>query len=314
MAIYIINAVGSHIISMPDNLKVGDILRFNTPTLGRQGKLIKWNIPSDITVNIKCIGASGKNINTSYLGGRGANIKGTFKLAKGQLLNVLVGNTPRSSFQQPSAGGGGASGIWIEGYANPIIISGGGGGANEKTYPSNGKDANLSNNGISSYGAGGSNGSAGINGRTASGGCGWNGAAYNGTSLQKGGIGCTRGDAYDEFEGGYGGGGHASGGGGGGGGYSGGGGGSDSSGRNTSSGGGGGSYISSEMSNVESHIESSRNHGLVEIEILSINNTNLSLKINNTLKQYDKGWVRVNGSLREIESIKVKVNGTLREV
>lgn len=186
-------------------------------------------------------------------GGKGASIKGTFQLNKGDVLQVLVGMQGKkgSAFFKPAGGGGGGSFVW-EGAlpyplpSQPMLAAGGGGGGP-------GGDAVVS---IDAEGGMGLGGLCGYGGSTdyvdfhysGGGGAGWrsNGAmgcapTYSGGGTRwMGGQGahyCGHSGGTGGFGGGGGGSiiGHGSGGGGG---YSGGGGGTE----NGPGGGGGSSY------------------------------------------------------------------------
>ena len=198
---------------------------------------------------------------STYKGGKGSHVWGSFLLQSGTLIDVVVGqpgSVPTGGSSQ-GGGGGGGSFVWAVPDANatvpaPMIIAGGGGGASyiSTNYGYSGGDGQASPAGESarpSGGYGGINGRGGQGGGTAGGGGGGGGWALDGTcsatfitscglgrpGLFTGGIVSA---AYSY--GGFGGGGGCQHQGGGGGGYSGGGGGYHAA--PYGGGGGGGSF------------------------------------------------------------------------
>jgi hypothetical protein len=223
------------------------------------GSVQTLTVPMCITtVTVEAWGAQGGTAN----GGKGARMKGTFTVAAGELLKVVVGEqgTSDNCGGYPSTGGGGGgSFVWHDNApGSPMIAAGGGGGGNVNwgNSCSIGLDGVTGANGTKGNGANSAEGGTGGNGGfgnapsgTGSGGGGWKTKGQDSTY----GGGCTGGLPYPSFAGGKGGSSHGPGGdggfgggggcvcgAGGGGGYSGGGAGEGSSCR--AGGGGGGSY------------------------------------------------------------------------
>ena len=252
---------------------------FNMTTQGIQ----EWTVLKTGNYSIDVYGAQGGNHkynfnnNTWHYGGKGANLKGTFKLNKGEKYFLLVGQQGEHAdatgdVDNAAPGGGGGTFIWSQNdTTSTLLIAAGGGGAGFRINYANKHATATSEDGFpaQSLSNGGTNGNGGKNNAGGSsywagGGCGWktngtggnNSADYN---YQSGGSGAeggrrpldSNGPGYggDEWndgldEGGRGGFGGGGGGGSdnmgtaGGGGYSGGGGGR----YNMWGGGGGGSY------------------------------------------------------------------------
>ena len=80
---------------------------------------------------IEAIGAAGGydnyNRNSSHYRGRGARMKGTFRLSRGETIQILVGQEGGINNVANVAGGGGGSFV-VKGNSTPLIIAGGGGG------------------------------------------------------------------------------------------------------------------------------------------------------------------------------------------
>ncbi|ASN72268.1 hypothetical protein 10S12_6 [uncultured Caudovirales phage] len=320
MGTYIVNQPGSAVATFPNNLRVGDILRFNHTGSGADGTLLTWDILNNLKVQITAVGAGGKSA-MNKVGGRPARMTGDFSLQKGATLSVLIGQVNDKFTSLGYSGGGGASGMWHKVSKELLIIAGGGGGCNggnptnNPDYWYNGNDASLTTTGN----PGGTNGNGGLS--TSSeyvmGGAGWE---YDGggkvnedmlrlpQALKSGGLG---GVTKTWANGGFGGGGgglYA----GGGGGYSGG-----NSGGSSSPAGGGGSYnAGTNRSNRIENVYSS--NGFIEVTILQTGQINFGIplytKIGSVVKEYDSGWVNINGTLKELDKMWTKINGTLREV
>lgn len=179
---------------------------------------------------IEAHGAAGVGTSLAHPGGKGASVKGTFKLKKGSTLYVLVGqqgSVPGSNWGGP---GGGASYVALKDsssnysfaqdncYVTPLIVAGGGGGSgddNSYNNPKNGTDATceelVDGGGIS-------------NEYRAAGGAGFsnNSVNDNAKSFLNGGVSCIYKDEYGTSYGSFGGGGCSSDAGAGGGGFKGG--------------------------------------------------------------------------------------------
>lgn len=212
-----------------------------------------WAVPATGSYSIRAAGAVGGSGNGT-VGGRGAEITGTFTLTEGTLIRILVGQPGTNS----SLNGGGGGATWVVKQSDNTtsgiyVIAGAGGGGGRNANGSN-VDANTSTSGQSGWhgneartlnnsvsdGSGGINydrSGAGGGGFSSSGGSSSSGTcSYGGASFISGGAGGS-----GTAPGGFGGGGAGEWctwtGGGGGGGYSGG-----SGGYWYGSGGGGGSY------------------------------------------------------------------------
>ncbi|KAI8503920.1 hypothetical protein Bbelb_179880 [Branchiostoma belcheri] len=194
--------------------------------------------------------------------GRGAVVRGTFQLKKGEVLKIIVGQEGLENKSYPGVGGGG--GTFVTKRDNtPLLVAGGAGGGNNmnKRNPNSdgttaaagqsssggskftgGCDGKGATHGYDDYVGGGGGGllTDGASGKTHFGGSDGCDGGEGGKGFVNGGVG-GRG-VNNNAEGGFGGGGGSygwGGGGGGGGGYSGGGRGDDTDG---ACGGGGGSY------------------------------------------------------------------------
>ena len=232
--------------------------------------------PDATTLIVRAIGAGGGSVDTKP-GGAGALIQGTFAVAGGEVLQILVGGRGSSpAFGNGGGGGGGGSLVGIGaslGSVSPLVIAGGGGGAGRgdgadggpggvpgPTTPPSGTvgggggtaggdggagDQNAADGEPGAVGGSAGEGGASTPGCLAGGGAGLNsdGGATTQVSaaiaLLSGGDGGTN-LAVPTFFGGFGGGGAPSNCGGGGGGYSGGGAGGDGDFGNATTGGGGG--------------------------------------------------------------------------
>ncbi|MEC7871718.1 MAG: Ig-like domain-containing protein [Candidatus Neomarinimicrobiota bacterium] len=99
----------------------------------------EWTVPQTTTYTIEAFGAEGgpDKGNTNYNGdtdhqpGKGAHIKGSFTLQKGEIIKIVVG---QMGGQGTSAGGGGGGGTYVvktpyNTNASILVIAGGGGGA-----------------------------------------------------------------------------------------------------------------------------------------------------------------------------------------
>jgi len=219
----------------------------DSTTFSYSGSIASWAIPACVSkLTIEAWGAEGgKNSdNGGHLGGKGARMKGTFTVAGGTNLKILVGGKGEDVLS--NAGGGGGSFVWVDGSNTLLIAAGGGGGAG---YDNAGIDAVTSNggthgNGLPQGGGVDGNGGTAPSGYeyTGGGGAGWksNGNPGHTTAscslatparrpLEGGDGGLFGGTHANDGNGGFGGGGGGqggctvSGGAGGGGGYSGGG-------------------------------------------------------------------------------------------
>jgi hypothetical protein len=235
----------------------------------------QWTVPATGMYEIDAYGATGGTYyydNKEYCSGKGARIKGTFSLTRGDIIQILVGQT---SDYLHSAGGGTFVYKPLDGLTDGLLIAAGGGGGgwyNSKQYVfENIWNANIHENGMNGYntngGLGGVGGYGGGSYSNGGGGAGWFSNGQDGAS-NSGGKSLTNGGNGGTFSsyGGFGGGGSSDSSGrpGGGGGYSGGGAGS------SGPGGGGGSYISPRAINVLKEVNYSVDfgHGKVNIKLL----------------------------------------------
>ncbi|XP_031559053.1 uncharacterized protein LOC116295397 [Actinia tenebrosa] len=247
-----------------------------------------WKVPASGTYSIEAAGASGGydkfSAGSGKFRGRGSRVKGNFKLQKGDVLKILVGQEGSSNPTSGGAGGGGGSFV-VKEDNTPLIIAGGGGGVDKLKGESPRCHGTISQDGNPGYGGsmfqGGSGGRGAEEGDNGYSGGGGGGLKSNGRSNRNfGGSKGTGGEGGKSFvsggvggrsnqnhvDGGFGGGGGpngAGGGGGGGGGYSGGASGS----RSNSCGGGGGSLNKgTEQSNKQG---ANNGHGYVVVKLVS---------------------------------------------
>ena len=109
---------------------------------------------------IEAIGAAGGYdiyTNSGQYRGRGAKMKGTFRLLKGEKIQILVGQEGGINRQSHSSGGGGGTFV-VRGSNTPLIIAGGGGGIEGASSRHSGCDASTGTAGNAGYksGSGGS--------------------------------------------------------------------------------------------------------------------------------------------------------------
>ena len=122
----------------------------------------QWTVPYTGNYRIEAIGAAGgynRQINSSQYRGRGARMIGTFRLNKGEVIQVLVGQEGGINKKWFSSGGGGGTFV-VRGANTPLIIAGGGGGV-LKVYSRHTEcDTSSNTSGNPGYGSwsGGSNG------------------------------------------------------------------------------------------------------------------------------------------------------------
>ncbi|CAH3160090.1 unnamed protein product, partial [Pocillopora meandrina] len=222
----------------------------------------QWTVPYSGEYRIEAIGAAGgydSTPNSSQYRGRGAKMIGTFRLNKGEVIQILVGQEGGiNEWNKSSAGGGGT--FVVRGSRTPLIIAGGGGGGQSVRARHGGCDASTNTTGNPGYKSwpGGSNGHGAqtADDQWAGGGgggfysSGRSSVNFGGTEGKggEGGKGFLQGGVggrslHNDIVGGFGGGGGThgfrAGGAGGGGGYSGGG---SGKGKGNSCGGGGGSF------------------------------------------------------------------------
>jgi gliding motility-associated-like protein len=234
----------------------------SSQTFNYTGAMQNFTVPLGVTsINILVKGAQGgKHSISTFNAGLGAVMRGTFAVAPGQVLKVLVGECPSIT---TGGGNGGGGGSYVTTILNsPLIIAGGGGGSC-MTTPTISTHGNITNIGGTGACAGGTGGVAGAGGNAGAigfqsgaggglltnGATGWS-AGSGGRSFLGGGAGGFV-AGWPFARGGYGGGGQGSAYvvGGGGGGYSGGG----SGGNNAPGGGNGGGGASYNIGSCQSN-------------------------------------------------------------
>ena len=142
---------------------------------GRWGRILKFSVPRTARYLIKAWGARGGTHSTNYgdyrgtfYGGRGAFKEGIFRLNKGNMLNVVVGQRGGNSVEvrggqstirtaaelglsvEDNAGTGGGGGSFVYTSANALLLAAGGGGDASAGYK--GIDGQEGSSGASSVG------------------------------------------------------------------------------------------------------------------------------------------------------------------
>ena len=113
----------------------------------------QWTVPYTGDYRIEAIGAAGGYDIYSSRGqyqGRGARMKGTFRLLKGETIHILVGQEGGINTQSQSSGGGGGTFV-VRGSNMPLIIAGGGGGIENAYSRYSGCDASTGTTGNPGY-------------------------------------------------------------------------------------------------------------------------------------------------------------------
>ena len=90
----------------------------------------RWTVPYTDDYKIEAVGASGGygvKSNSRQYRGRGARMIGTFRLSKGETIQILVGQEGGINRYEQSNGGGGGTFV-VRASNTPLIIAGGGGG------------------------------------------------------------------------------------------------------------------------------------------------------------------------------------------
>ena len=124
-----------------------------------------WSVPVTGRYIIEVYGASGANGTDSIqsewrIGGLGAKMEGTFALAKGAKLKILIGQEGRRTADLGDKPGGGGGGTFVTLLDDtPLIIAGGGGGGGtpKKQYE-DGDPGQATENGTRCGGTGGNGG------------------------------------------------------------------------------------------------------------------------------------------------------------
>ena len=122
----------------------------------------QWNVPYTGDYRIEAIGAAGgydRFRSSAQYRGRGAIMMGTFRLNKGEVIQIIVGQEGGINKQEWSSGGGGGTFV-VRGANTPLMVAGGGGGV-QSVNSSHGRcDASTQTAGNPGYKSwsGGSNG------------------------------------------------------------------------------------------------------------------------------------------------------------
>lgn len=124
------------------------------------GSVQSWTVASTGTYAITAVGAQGGHgtiDGSSFVGGLGASMTGSFNLSAGSVYYFVVGGMGSSLADSYNGGGGGGT-FFVGAGGNPLLVAGGGGGI--RAYAErNGFDASITQFGV--QGSGGSaNGTA----------------------------------------------------------------------------------------------------------------------------------------------------------
>ena len=112
----------------------------------------QWTVPYTGDYRIEAIGAAGGydvHSNRGQYQGRGARMKGSFRLLKGEKIQILVGQEGGINPHSSSSGGGG--GTFVVRSNTPLIIAGGGGGIQSASSRHSGCDASIGTTGNPGY-------------------------------------------------------------------------------------------------------------------------------------------------------------------
>ena len=159
-----------------DNVVVSIPTAPSSPTGGvfsEDGKIDTFTVPTSGTYVITGTGATGGGLATGYTGGAGAEVQGTFTLAAGDELEILVGGV--GSGQDGGAGSGGGGSFVFDVTTDTLLEAAGGGGG-----------ASAGSGGTGSAGGPGGAGQAGTSGTAG-------GNYVNGAGTSFGGAGGTAG-------------------------------------------------------------------------------------------------------------------------
>ena len=113
----------------------------------------QWTVPHTGDYRIEAIGAAGgydSYSNSGQYRGRGARMKGTFRLNKGETIKILVGQKGLYNSDSSTSGGGGGTFV-VRATNTPLIIAGGGGGIERVTTRRSGCDASTGTAGRAGY-------------------------------------------------------------------------------------------------------------------------------------------------------------------
>ena len=113
----------------------------------------QWTVPKTGDYRIEAIGAAGGyglRSNNGQYRGRGARLRGIFRLSKGETMQILVGQEGSINLNGDSCGGGGGTFV-VRGSNTPLIIAGGGGGMENARSRHSGCDASTGTTGNPGY-------------------------------------------------------------------------------------------------------------------------------------------------------------------
>ena len=289
-----------------------------------------WTVPYTGRYFIDAYGAGGGG---NFAGG-GARMADTFDLVQGEVIRILVGQTPSPWYLFLANGGGGGTFVTRSPHNNEqsiLVIAGGGGGAESATAQTAMGNASISTSGNpgsgtvsdTGAGAGGTNGGGGGTASNSNGGGGGGGFSANGTnntfwdnaggtSYISGGVNTIIGAGPTAVGGGFGGGGSANGKGGGGG--SGGGGGFSGGGGSDNvlgfSGGGGGSFLAGLNINRVTTVNARPNNFNGFVRITALAPPTLSVSVNGGATSVAKGQsVTLTANVNQMAQIAFFVDG-----
>ena len=121
------------------------------------GGTVTWTVPVTGTYRVTAFGAQGASggaqdasANTTTVGGRGAQVAGTFNFAGGAMYYIAVGGMGQGQGSRVNGGGGGGT-FLVDLAGNPLLIAGGGGGTRVDAAQ-NGTDASITQYGTTSSG------------------------------------------------------------------------------------------------------------------------------------------------------------------
>ena len=109
----------------------------------------QWTVPYTGKYRIEAVGAAGgygRSSNNGQFRGRGARMIGTFSLARGEIVRILVGQEGGINRADYAAGGGGGTFV-VRGSNTPLIVAGGGGGIEQARSRHAGCDASIGTTG-----------------------------------------------------------------------------------------------------------------------------------------------------------------------
>ena len=113
----------------------------------------QWTVPKTGDYRIEAIGAAGGyglRSNNGQYRGRGARLRGNFRLSRGETIQILVGQEGSINVRGQSCGGGGGTFV-VTGRSTPLIIAGGGGGMEAAQSRHSGCDASTGTTGNAGY-------------------------------------------------------------------------------------------------------------------------------------------------------------------